>query len=333
MPEIVVKGMDSAEAMEQVTKLLGADALILSTVKRGNMVEITATDEPVEQMPKPAASSALETPSGFAQVLAKTLKKSHAAALPDYDSENNGRPAAHDVTKGRDWPLETTALVGPLGAGKSQLALQIATQWMQHGQQKPRIIYCGNGSVSDAAYLTVKARLLSIEIEFLSPSEVASAMEADVLAIVVVSSQTQSIDLGIAQTLVVPAGLREDRVNAYLTRWQAASARIVLTTSADIDAAIEDQDIVTRQGGMIIAQSNRQSLSDGLTTFVIENDALVHQPSAALDDTDAPIAPPSLFRKRWAASNSARNMHSDTSEDDARAQSGLKLLSRKANMS
>ena len=75
MPEIVVKGMDSAEAMEQVTKLLGADALILSTVKRGNMVEITATDEPVEQMPKPAASSALETPSGFAQVLAKTLKK------------------------------------------------------------------------------------------------------------------------------------------------------------------------------------------------------------------------------------------------------------------
>ena len=29
MPEIVVKGMDSAEAMEQVTKLLGADALIL----------------------------------------------------------------------------------------------------------------------------------------------------------------------------------------------------------------------------------------------------------------------------------------------------------------
>ena len=169
MPEIVVKGMDSAEAMEQVTKLLGPDALILSTVKRGNMVEITATDDPVEQMPKPAASSALETPSGFAQVLAKTLKKSHAAALPDYESEDNGKPAAHFVTNGRyDWPVETTALVGPLGAGKSQLALQIATQWMQHDQRKPRIIYCGNGSVSDAAYLTVKARLLSIEIDFLT---------------------------------------------------------------------------------------------------------------------------------------------------------------------
>ena len=186
--------------------------------------------------------------------------------------------------------------------------------------------------VSDAAYLTVKARLLSIEIEFLSPSEVASAIDANVPAIVVVSSQTQSVDLGV-QTLVVPAGLREDRVNAYLTRWQAGSARIVLTTSADIDAAIEDQDIITRQGGTIIAQSNRQSLSDGLTTFVIENDALAHQPSAALDDTDAPIAPPSLFRKRWASSNPARNLHSDTSEEEARAQPGLKLLSRKANMS
>ena len=65
----------------------------------------------------------------------------------------------------------------------------------------------------------------------------------------------------------------------------------------------------------------------------IENDTLAHQPSAALDDTDAPIAPPSHFRKRWASSNSARNMHSDTSEEDARAQPGLKLLSRKANMS
>ena len=49
MPEIVVKGIDSAEAMEQVTKLLGPDALILSTVKRGNLVKITATDDPVEQ--------------------------------------------------------------------------------------------------------------------------------------------------------------------------------------------------------------------------------------------------------------------------------------------
>lgn len=84
---------------------------------------------------------------------------------------------------------------------------------------------------------------------------------------------------------------------------------------------------------VIIAQSNRQSLSDGLTTCVIENDALAQKPSAAPDDMDAPIAPPSLFRKRWASSISARNMHSDTSEEEARAQPGLKLLSRKANMS
>jgi hypothetical protein len=112
-----------------------------------------------------------------------------------------------------------------------------------------------------------------------------------------------------------PTGLREDGVNAYLTSWQAASARTVLMTSADIDAAIEDQDIITRQGGMIIAQSNRRSLGDGLTTFMIESDALAHQPSAATVDTDAQIAPPSLFRKRWAPSNSARNMHSDTSDE------------------
>ena len=178
MPEIVVKGMDSAEAMEQVTKLL---------------VDHGVIPQQMTQMPKPAASSALETPSGFAQVLAKTLKN---RALPDYDGADSG-PAAHNVTKGRyDWPLETTALVGPLGAGKSQLALQIATQWMQHDQRKPRIIYCGNGSVSDAGRQSKLSRIFVP----------ASAVDADV---------PESIDLGIAQ-MVVPAGLRMDGWQEHL---------------------------------------------------------------------------------------------------------------------
>lgn len=333
MPEIVVKGIDSAEAMEQVTKLLGPDAMILSTAKRGNMVEITATDEEVETPQRPAQSNTLETPAGFAQVLAKTLKKSHADALPEHNFTPDSAPISDDRTKGAyDWAHETTALFGPLGAGKSQLALQIATQWMQRHHQKPRIIYCGNGSVSDAAYLTVKARLLSIEVEFLSPGEIVGTWNEDAPAIIVVSSQVPAVTLDVRNSLVLPAGLREDRINAYLTRWQFAAADIVVTTSADVDVMSADETIVTRQGGVISAQSNRQSLSDGLTNFTIGDSQTAHQSSSPHTDTDAPIAPPSLFRKRWGSSKSARNMHLDTSEDEDRTQSGLKLLNRKANI-
>ena len=45
---------DSASAMEEVVKKLGPDALIVSTSKRGNKVEIEATDTiPKQQLGKP----------------------------------------------------------------------------------------------------------------------------------------------------------------------------------------------------------------------------------------------------------------------------------------
>lgn len=51
MPEIIVKGVDSADAMEQLEKLLGKDAMILKTVRRDGMVEITGTNDPAPQHP------------------------------------------------------------------------------------------------------------------------------------------------------------------------------------------------------------------------------------------------------------------------------------------
>ena len=47
MVEITVKAVDSASAMEEVEKRLGADALIVSTNRVDGQIEIVATnDEP-----------------------------------------------------------------------------------------------------------------------------------------------------------------------------------------------------------------------------------------------------------------------------------------------
>jgi len=91
MPQIVVKGIDSVEAMDQIERLLGPDAMILETVRSNNMIEITATDEfaprptaTVKQAPPPMPEQTGGTE--FAAMLAQTLKNNtkipHTRYLP-----------------------------------------------------------------------------------------------------------------------------------------------------------------------------------------------------------------------------------------------------------
>ncbi len=46
MPELKFSAVDTALAMEEVQKVLGPDALILSTERRNGMIEIVATNDP-----------------------------------------------------------------------------------------------------------------------------------------------------------------------------------------------------------------------------------------------------------------------------------------------
>ena len=55
---------DSASAMEEVVKKLGPDALIVSTSKRGNKVEIEATD----RVPKDANRDLISEKSNFSDI-------------------------------------------------------------------------------------------------------------------------------------------------------------------------------------------------------------------------------------------------------------------------
>jgi len=141
MPEIIVKGVDSADAMEQLEKLLGKDAMILKTVRRDGMVEITGTNDPAPQSPapRPAAQSAQPAASEpFSHILAETLKKQHArdmgasmdpkplptpqptAATP-HPTEQAATQATHQPNQQSGafrMPQTGYLLVGPKGAGK-----------------------------------------------------------------------------------------------------------------------------------------------------------------------------------------------------------------------
>ncbi len=89
MPEITVKGVDTSDAMDQVQKLLGKDAVILETRRRGKSIEIVATNEmivPLRRKPAPAAPEQNEIISKFADILHKTAQTMQSDAPEAHDN-------------------------------------------------------------------------------------------------------------------------------------------------------------------------------------------------------------------------------------------------------
>ena len=87
---------DSAGAMEEVVKKLGPDALIVSTSKKGNKVEIEATDT----LPKKQLSKSLGEGDNFSDILyskidvlrgkqRNRIHKSNSNNAPDINYKNN----------------------------------------------------------------------------------------------------------------------------------------------------------------------------------------------------------------------------------------------------
>lgn len=223
MPTTVVRAEDSAQAMDEVIARLGPDALILSTVKRNGMVEITATTDPVppKEAVEVAVKPAVETPAVSAQIVPlpqvenakapveasgdvpKTgfakLFKSRMNPLPDEPSrgasvEPNVANIAALMRRLQIAPAATVlrarrlVLVGRVGAGKSLLALQIAAEQAQAGRDV-QVSYVG-ASHADGAYLMSKSRLLGCPMDFASADLLkVSPTDCD-LHIVVVSGRS-----------------------------------------------------------------------------------------------------------------------------------------------
>lgn len=88
MTILTFTGEDSADAMEKMADQLGENCFILSTVKRGNQIEISATDNPAEagwgkRKPKPRKQFA----DIFTETSTKMAGDNKAAGLSDADGE------------------------------------------------------------------------------------------------------------------------------------------------------------------------------------------------------------------------------------------------------
>lgn len=222
MPTTVVRAEDSAQAMDEVIARLGPDALILSTVKRNGMVEITATTDPVP--PKEAVEVATQPPQDAPEVTAQIVP------LPQADTPKSGTEAPSQeavkagftkLFKSRMNPLpgdtvppasgdgDTIAtlmrrvqiapaatvlrarrlvLVGRVGAGKSLLALQVAAEQARAGRDV-QVSFIG-ASHADGAYVMSKSRLLGCPMDFASADVLKTSPTDSDLHIVVVSGRT-----------------------------------------------------------------------------------------------------------------------------------------------
>lgn len=287
MSFLTVRGRDSAEAMDLVVKKLGPDAMILSTIAKDGFVEIVASSEATEQLapviefrrwakpkaePKPAPEAA---PQPEPQ---PEPSEKFADHLPSFMRARTTSVATVPVirtTREQVLSARRVVLVGPLGAGKSHVALQLANERIDAMPDSvPNFAFIGSGSHSDGAYMTQKAWLLGEEVEFTTGED--RALPADDKAeIAVVSAgskdmKSAAFSLAMADQsvaiLVIPAGLRTELVEALATQWRGIAKGVMLTSGPGMPVVEADLEAVKKTGLPLLWTARRDRLIGGLGT-------------------------------------------------------------------
>ncbi len=277
MPVVTVRAEDSAAAMDEVIRRLGPDALILSTRARDGQVEIVASDEP----PAPAPKARPEP----APVEAPIPAPGWAAGFAAHLAQAMGTPEAAPASVGRAIGIAEVlaaprvVILGPLGAGKSGLALQLAAARLDAAEARgakaapPGFVFCGSGSQSDGGYLSQKAWLVGAEMVFLAPDALpAPAPDAGQIVLLSdlhpdpVAAARALLALPVSVGLLaVPAGLRAERLAALAARWSGLAQGSVLTLAPTEDPAPEDTAPLAAAGIAPLWTSRRGKMIGGLT--------------------------------------------------------------------
>lgn len=251
-------------------------------------------------MPVPAPLTAVPHDAGAATVETAALDSDSA------QTRHHAAPALPDPVILRDRLLSASRIVllGPVGAGKSQVALQLALlRLTRNPGNKVEFCYSGTGSHSDGAFLAQKSHLLGMRTLFHTPDTLA-APDAGTLQIFVISGRggdgpalaKAALDLPEARAaLVVPTGLRPERIASLYRPWAGQTQSAILSGAEDLPETIAEAAGLRALGLVPLWSASQDRLVDGLS--VIESTAQeAAAPTPAATEPAPPAAHPLLFR-------------------------------------
>lgn len=253
MNVLTIRAPDAVTALDLVQKRLGDDALILSTRSVDGQVEVQATTDPalVALPPRPrAVAPVTEAPPSAPVVLPRFLTPEGAKAprIKTEPRQSGANVSSFGAIVERQSVLQAARVVlfGPLGAGKSMAALQLALlRQSEKKPAKPKFFFCGSGSYADGALLAQKSHLLGMETVFCTADTLPPPREGEAQIVVIsarcraaaASAQIAMASASAIGVLVLPAGLRLDAVKHLADMWQQRPQRAILSRtdfSADV---------------------------------------------------------------------------------------------------
>lgn len=253
----------------------------------------------------------IQTPEPETETETETEAEAEAEADPAAEAEavqeaetvpETPAPGLPDPLILRDRLLSTPriVLVGQVGAGKSQIALQLALMRLTRTPGVTvEFCFCGTGSHGDGAVLAQKSHLLGMTTLFDTPDTLA-APKPGTIQIVVISGRgsdgatlaESALSLPEARAaLVVPGGLRPERIAALQHRWAERTISAILSGCEDMPDATTDVAALRSVGLVPLWCASNDRLVDGLR--VIEDDTATE---AATVDDQTDLSQPTLFR-------------------------------------
>jgi flagellar biosynthesis protein FlhF len=272
-----------SQAMAQVRKDLGPDALILSTRRTQTGIELTAALEQVEHEPLPMTRQAPPENATLAW---------HGIPAPLAQRLASG-PLAHSlasILRFGTLPVGGTAppilFTGPPGAGKTLTTARLATRLVLAGIT-PLVITADGRRAGAAEELAAYTRLLGVSLVVAShPATLARALQhrppgspvlIDTTGInpfdhaATEASQALAASAGATQVLVLPAGQDPLEAAEQAAAFAAAGARHLIPTRLDIARRLGSVVTAAVAGGLILSEAGTgPGATDGLTALSAE---------------------------------------------------------------
>lgn len=193
-------------------------------------------------------------------------------------------------------------LVGPVGAGKSQAALQLALMRLARNPETTvQFCFCGTGSHSDGAFLAQKSHLLGMETLFITPDHLATPQSGNVQIVVISGRGNDGPSLGRAAleiaearaALVMSDGLRADRIGLLKTQWTGLTEAVILSGPQEAGVDANEKAALNGAGLVPLWTSSSDRLVEGLRVIEEETATRRTRSSDAIADPSSPL----VFRR------------------------------------